>query len=85
MKSKKIRSAIEAEQNQNVLYKIIGKTPSIESSGIYREYERSAKGWGRNPLAPRTVRKYLRKFIELGFVKAESGKGRRRRFGCGHD
>jgi len=72
-------------RDQNILYEIIEQNPGIESSEIYRQYERRAKRSGLKPLAPRTVRKYLRKFIELGLVRVESGKGRRRRFECGYD
>ena len=72
-------------RDQNILYEIIEQNPGIESSEIYREYERRAKRSGLKAIAPRTVRKYLRKFIELGLVRVENSKGRRRRFECCRD
>ena len=66
-------------RDQNILYRIIEENPGIESSEIYRKYEEKAKKLGK-PIASRTVRKYLSKLIELGLVKVEGGKGRKRKF-----
>jgi len=72
-------------RDQNILYEIIRENPGIESSDIYRKYEEIAGKLGTKPIAPRTVRKYLKKFTELGFVKVKSGKGRGRIYECGCD
>lgn len=63
-------------RDQNILYNIIKKHPGISSSGIYMKYEEETKKLGIKPIAPRTIRKYLTKLIELGLIKVEIDKGR---------
>jgi len=69
-------------RDQNILYQIIEENPGIESSEIYRKYEEKAGKLGIKPIASRTLRKYLKKLIELGLIEVTRQKGRKRRFRC---
>jgi len=66
-------------RDQNILYQIIEENPGIESSEIYRKYEEKARKLGIKPIAPRTIRKYLTKLVELGLVEITEQKGRVRK------
>ena len=67
-------------RDQKILYDIIKQTPGIESAEIYRKYEEIARKLRIRPIAPRTIRKYLLKLIELGLIKSEASTGRKRLF-----
>ncbi len=69
-------------RDQNILYEIIKQNPRIESSEIYRKYEEKARKLGIKPIAPRTIRKYLTKLIEINLISVINEEGRRRRFLC---
>ena len=66
-------------RDQNILYEIIEQNPGIESSEIYRKYEEKARKLGIKPIAPRTLRKYLRRLVEIGLIKEMSERGRKRK------
>ncbi|MEM2191694.1 MAG: AAA family ATPase [Archaeoglobaceae archaeon] len=70
-------------RDQHMLYEIIERSGGIESGEIYRKYAEKAAEMGIKPIAPRTIRKYLAKLIELGLVSAENAHGRKRVFRCG--
>jgi len=66
-------------RDQNILYKIIEENPGIENSELYRKYEEKASKLGIKPIAPRTIRKYLKKLLESGLIHVVEQKGRERK------
>jgi len=64
-------SASKLNEQQKIIYEILGKKKRMPSGLLYREYCRLTK----NPVVNRAYRNYIKRMVELGLVKAE-GFGR---------
>jgi Cdc6-like AAA superfamily ATPase len=70
-KLKKIYPFDKLNEHQKVIYRILEKNRKMQSGLLYNEYRRLVN----SPIVDRAYRNYMRKMVNLGFVKSE-GKGR---------
>ncbi|QQG39963.1 MAG: orc1/cdc6 family replication initiation protein [Candidatus Aenigmatarchaeota archaeon] len=65
--------------HQKVLYDVISKRGSVESTVLYQEYERAMRSQKLEPMVERTLRKYMDRLVVSGMVEAK-GDGRWRTY-----
>jgi len=81
-KLKKAYLISKLNRDQRLLLKIIESDPRIESGELYARYVDAASRLGHRSMARRIFRKYIRKMLELGIIKAVQGRMRARFFEC---